>query len=263
MLALDHGGSFRKIMNPEDPSSVSDEQVLQLKKQIIKALAPHVSGVLVDQHQGLPAYKELEKEGVKLPPYLSRMTEQTYGEEDGMRTTTIVHDAQEIKELGALGTKIVLYFNPYVDNAKAQIEVALQGMRESQEVNLPYFFEPVLYTTSDEEEGRRKEVMLEMTKMLVDAGVDAEAWKVEYPGDKEHCEKFNELVKGKPWILLTRGTTYDVFLESVRVAAQYGAKGFLAGRALWQEVGELEGEERRVFIEETLPKRLKTLTSLF
>ena len=48
MLALDHRGSIKKLMNSLNPESVSDDEVIALKAEIIESLADQFSGVLID-----------------------------------------------------------------------------------------------------------------------------------------------------------------------------------------------------------------------
>ena len=43
---------------------------------------------------------------------------------------------------------------------------------------------------------------------------------------------------------------------------QGGAKGFLAGRALWQEVCTMKGEEKNKFLKETLPDRFRKVSEI-
>ena len=61
MLALDHRGSFRKYVNPTDPESVTDNDLIKTKGMIIEAVQDQFSGVLVDAEWGLPGYKAKNK----------------------------------------------------------------------------------------------------------------------------------------------------------------------------------------------------------
>ncbi|OGE14208.1 hypothetical protein A2111_00055 [Candidatus Daviesbacteria bacterium GWA1_38_6] len=66
MLALDHRGSFKKLMNPKDPESVTDEQVISLKNEIIESLKDQFSAILIDDKFGLEACHEV----CKVKPFL-------------------------------------------------------------------------------------------------------------------------------------------------------------------------------------------------
>lgn len=53
ILALDHRNNFRKAINPGDPESVLDDQMVDIKKKIVRILAPYCSAVLLDPEIGL------------------------------------------------------------------------------------------------------------------------------------------------------------------------------------------------------------------
>jgi tagatose 1,6-diphosphate aldolase len=51
IMAMDHRGSLRWALNPQDPAAAPDEALVAFKKDVPGALAPAVSAVLLD-----PAY---------------------------------------------------------------------------------------------------------------------------------------------------------------------------------------------------------------
>jgi sulfofructosephosphate aldolase len=262
MLALDHGGSFRKMLNPAQPDAVSAVEIKQTKKEIIAAVAGDLTGVLLDSDEGLAAYNELVSEGGAMPGVMLRMTKQSYSEEDGERLTELYYDAKELKEARSGAVKLLLYFNPYAYNAEQQIETARLAMRNAHENGLPFLLEPVIYELPQSEGKDRGKMLLETITMLTDNGVYPDVWKVEFPGDALLCEQLDHLVGDVPWILLTRGTKFDQFAAMLETACEHGCQGFLAGRALWQELGELTGEGRERFLKKTFPERLKKLNAI-
>jgi tagatose-1,6-bisphosphate aldolase len=56
MLALDHRGSFKKLINPINPEEVDHFNAVEAKKAIIEAVFNQMSGVLLDTDYGLEAY---------------------------------------------------------------------------------------------------------------------------------------------------------------------------------------------------------------
>jgi tagatose 1,6-diphosphate aldolase len=48
ILPLDHLAPFRALLRPEAPESVTHAQVVETKLELLRALAPHVSAVLLD-----------------------------------------------------------------------------------------------------------------------------------------------------------------------------------------------------------------------
>ena len=263
MIALDHRNSFRKLLFPEDPDNLDEAALIKGKKRILESIVGQFSACLIDSDIGLPAYQQIinEKDG-DVPPYLLRLTRQTYGEENGEKVTEVVYTAKELKGQGASGIKLVLYINPFGEKADQQIAVAKKALEDAHSQGLPFFLEPVTYDLPVSEGKETGELILETLKNLKAAGVEPDVWKLEYPGSAEYSRKVTEMVEGVPWILLTRGTTFEEFKNSVKIASQEGARGFLAGRALWQEVGTFEGEAQDAFIEETIPERFAEITKI-
>ncbi|MDD4476599.1 MAG: DUF2090 domain-containing protein [Patescibacteria group bacterium] len=258
MLALDHRGSFKKYVNKNNPESAKYEDVVSTKAAIIGAANETVSGMLLDPDFGVPAYK---KSGAD-KPYLICLEKTGYQETSGERFTELQYTAEELKKQGASGAKILVYFNPAAKNCAAQIETSRKALEDANKRNLPLFLEIVTYG-NEELNKSRGEWILKSLKMFLKADVLPNVWKLEYPGDAEGCKKITELVGKTPWILLTRGERYDVFKNQLKDAISNGAGGFLAGRAVWQEIGDYdEMEQKRKFADETVKKRFKELADI-
>jgi tagatose-1,6-bisphosphate aldolase len=70
------------------------------------------------------------------------------------------------------------------------------------------------------------------------------------------------MLKNIPWILLTRGENFHIFKHQLEIATDYGCQGFLAGRALWQELGKYKDEEKIKFLTETVVERFKRISEI-
>jgi tagatose-1,6-bisphosphate aldolase len=46
-----------------------------------------------------------------------------------------------------------------------------------------------------------------------------------------------------PWILVSRQENYEEFKNHLREALENGAQGFLVGRPLWPEIGQLRNKD--------------------
>lgn len=269
MLALDHRGSFKKLMNPQNPDSVEAYQAIDLKKQIINSVKDQMSGILIDTDFGLAAYD-------KSKPFLLPIEKSGYKDEGGERITEIVYSVEQLKNWGASGAKLLIYFNPYLDSYKLQLETAKKVIEECRQNDFPVFLEVVTYKQSlpasfpsagekDHELtlDERPKYVLDSLQMFLNTGVIPDVFKLEYPGNKEACLKITELLNKIPWIILTRGVTFDEFVPQRKEAAESGCVGFLAGRALWQEVCTMGAQDKQEFLKETLPERFKTISELF
>ena len=266
MLALDHRGSIKKLMNPNDPESVADEDVIDLKSEIIQALADQFSGVLIDEVWGIEACKEV----CQVKPFLLPLEKTGYIDSDGEKITELEYSVEQIKEMGASGAKLLIYFNPNVESAGKQLETARKVMEDCKANDFPFFLEIVTYANTSEVSAQGSAglhlgggaLVLESVKMFLENGIVPNVWKLEYPGSEEKCREITELVGNTPWILLTGGQTFDEFRPELEIAIKVGAKGFLAGRALWQEVCTLNGEEKQNFLQHTLPERFKIIAKI-
>lgn len=253
MLAFDHRSSFVKLLKGTMSEEPSLEQVISIKKDILQALAPYMSGTLVDEDYGLPALKSMHS----LVPYLLPLEKTGYTDKLGERITEILATPQELIRKGADGAKLLLYTNHHLPSWKAQVKTAQNQAFLCKQANIPFFLEFVLYSANDIQSG----TVFETVKKAIEDGVTCDVWKLPYPGNKEECEKVNSLVGETPWVILTGGTTFEEFQKEYQIAKQSGCAGFLAGRALWQEVGSLwrDGVHYRDFLQEELPRRFKSL----
>ncbi len=257
MLAFDHRGSFKKLINHEDPDSVSDQAAIDLKREIINCVKDQMSGVLIDKDYGLPGYPGKEK------PFLLPVEKTGYTDQAGERVTELEYTAEQLKDQGASGAKLLLYFNPHYNTFQKQIDIALEVQKQCKELDFPYFLEIRVYTLEDPEmKVPRAELVLLSLRELINAGVKPDVWKLEYPGNKDGCEWITNMVKDTPWIILTKGASFDDFKLQLKEAVDSGCRGFLAGRALWQEVCSMQGEEKEKFLAETLPNRFKEISEI-
>ena len=278
MLALDHRGSIKKLINPENPDSVSDEQVISLKNEIIEALRDQFSALLIDETWGFEACHEI----CQYKPFLLPVEKSGYMQDREQKVTELEYSVKQLMDMGASGAKLLVYFNPNVESAEKQIETTRKVMEECKENDFPFFLEIVTYTPSEntsdtpgvsangssephtgsEQDISGGNLVIESVKKFIDSDVVPDVWKLEYPGSVEQSREITNLVGSTPWILLTGGHDFETFKSNLGNAVKAEASGFLAGRALWQEVCKLDGEEKEKFLNETLPERFKTIAEI-
>jgi len=232
MLAFDHRQGFNKILNPAHPELVSADEALIAKKLVINVFASECSGLLLDPEIGLPAFKN------RTTPYLLCLEKTGYTDTGHGRLTILEYKSAELKKLGASGTKLLIYFNPEADNVKEQMNVVREALADSHASGLPLFFEIVTYGYQ-EVGATRGEWVERSVDMFLKAEILPDVFKIEYPeGNDSACVRITEKLGTIPWILLTGGGSYEVFRENLKKAMTAGCKGFLAGRAIWQEIGD-------------------------
>ena len=252
MLAFDHRGSFVKLL-AHGGAEPTLAETIQVKKDILEAVLPYMSGTLIDEDYGLPA---LESMHTPLP-YLLPLEKTGYTDALGERITEIFRTPDELRARGAQAAKLLLYTNPNVPSWKTQMDTAHKQIESCREAQMPLFLEFVLYKAGDIDSG----TVVENVQKAIDEGVRPDVWKIPYPGSREACMAITDMVGDTPWILLTGGTTFEMFKEQYEAARDAGALGFLAGRALWQEVGALWRDENayHTFLKNELPRRFESL----
>jgi tagatose-1,6-bisphosphate aldolase len=255
MLAFDHRSSFLKLINPENPQAVTSEYATHLKHEIISSVIDQTSGVLIDPDYGLPAYTGFDK------PYLLPLEASGFTQKAGERVNQLLYNGGQLKNWGAMGAKLLLYFNPQAATAAQQMELARRAVADAHSQGLPLFLEIVTYHLAPKSP-QTENLVIKSIEAFLKAGILPDVFKLEYPGDAGACQQVTQLLGQLPWILLTRGETFNVFRDQFKIAAGRGCVGFLAGRALWQEVCALNGEDKDHFLQEILPSRFKQLTEI-
>jgi tagatose-1,6-bisphosphate aldolase len=258
MLALDHRQSFRQILNPLNPSATSDKQIIAVKKAIIESLSEKISGLLIDPEFGLPAYKSLNCQ----KPYLLSAEKSGYQKKDEERITELEYEIADLKKMGASGIKLLLYFNPWVKSAIEQLKTAAFVYHQCRQENLPLFLEIVTYYTEETALNKNNLVVESLNKVL-SFGVIADVFKLEYPLDRQGCLTVSKILGKIPWIMLSRGENFQIFKIQLEEAMANGASGFLAGRSLWQEIGQFsDDEKRKEYLQNCVQKRFDEIASI-
>lgn len=259
MLALDHRGSFQKLVNAEHPENVKPQQAARLKADIINALYDQFSGVLIDQEYGLMAYNDFCTNNAK--PFLLPLEESGYTEVcEGERITNLKYSATDLIDMGALAAKVLIYFNPHVDSCGKQLSTSRLAVKQCKDAQLPLFFEIVTYAN-----GHSTGLVVESVRKFIESEIIPDVFKLEYPGSREECMKISGMLNkiNVPWILLTRGGDFEVFCKQLQDATDAGCIGFLAGRSLWQEYPSMTNERaEKEFLENTLPDRFTKIANI-
>lgn len=253
MLAFDHRGSYAKMFNP-----FSNEIAIQTKKDIIEAVYDQMTGALIDLDYGYPAYAQINKTEIK--PFLLPIEKSGYTDEAGERVSELEFSARELKEKGAAGIKMLIYFNPSYKTAIKQLNTVKRALEDARSVRMPFFLEIVNYDNDSDS----NKVVRSLERFL-NNGIYPDVYKLEFPGSIENAKRVTELLKPKniPWIILTRGASFDNFVQQLEMSVEGGCDGFLAGRSLWKEGPGLKTQEQKdKFYKETLPNRFKKISDI-
>ncbi len=251
VLAIDHVGSFAATVRPDDPGSMSTEDIWAQKLPLINGLGPAGGAMLVD-----PGF--LEGTGFTRSDALSE-TGLILGIEDGDYADVLTAprflpgwSVERAARLGVDAVKISMFFDPGGDTSAAERFVA-EVVDQCRDQQIPLFAEPLaLYDHPHE----RREAVIEGVRLFGHLGADV--LKLQFPEPAENtsqsdwaeaCEEIDRL-SPVPWAILSEGGDYDLFRRQLAVACRAGASGFLGGRAVWREAatGEdsLEGAASRL-----------------
>ena len=134
---------------------------------------------------------------------------------------------------------MLIYYHPQAPEAGERETLVRKVAEDCARYDVPFFLEP-LSCASDGMHGplppeQRREVVIETARRLVPLGVDV--LKAEFPVDvstesnesiwREACEELTQMCLA-PWVLLSAGVSYDVFLRQVRVACEAGLEHYLS-----------------------------------
>jgi tagatose 1,6-diphosphate aldolase len=271
ILAFDQRGSYRRML----PENTSFDEAVRLKRDVIRALSPGTSAVLLDYVYGIQPALSMEN-GTGL---LMALEESGYEGEKTSRTMKIEPDwsVEKIKAIGSEAIKFLVYYNPDAGSATDRTEdLVRQVILSAHRYDIPVYLEPLIYSTDDSVEkdsadfaAKRPELVVETARRLGALGPDV--LKMEFPVDifqdndreawKRHCKRLTDAAP-VPWVLLSAGVDFDDFVSQLEIASDAGASGYLAGRAIWKEVVTLNSEDRQKFLNDVAYKRVLQLNEI-
>lgn len=229
-LALDHRDSLRAAAArrglPTNAATLS-----ALKAELVQALARDATVVLLDDELGASAIEALPK-GARL---VMPLEEQGYDSVGDGRITTLLPDfpPERARERGAVGCKLLLPYHPaHADAARLQQEVARRAIASCRDAGVGLVLEPIVY----EGEGAAFALcVIETARSLSRLAPDV--LKLQFPAGSPDegaaCRAITEACADVPWVLLGGGADARTFLAQLGIAMAAGARGFIAGRTIW------------------------------
>jgi tagatose 1,6-diphosphate aldolase len=274
ILALDHRNNLRAALRPEAPNSVGYAEMVAFKTEVIGALSPAATAVLLDPEFGVgPCITSGALAG--RTGLLVATEASGYTGDPTARHSAILPGwgVEKVRKLGGSAVKILVYYHPESDTAH-EIEAFVRKVaKDCQEYDLPLFVEPLSYSPDPAVKKlppeERHRVVIETARKLTPLGVDI--LKAEFPLDasvhpKESewaaaCAELTE-ASAAPWVLLSAAVDFDTYLRQVVVALRAGASGVAVGRAVWQEATQLQGAERARFLSGLAHQRMARTTAV-
>jgi tagatose-1,6-bisphosphate aldolase len=273
VAAIDHPENYLALFDA-DLSRVTDAEVVRSKLELLEAMAPECSAVLVDP---VWSFGQAVLSAV-VPPHVGMISglELLAYSPQGFGTETVLRPGWDVRALAHLGVdmaKLVVFHRPELAEVSAsQVALVRDLVAQCAEHQLPLVVEPLWYPLEGESledpatRAARVESIVKAAGTFADLGVDV--MKVEFPGyldsdaDRaaaaEACRRLDEAV-GVPWVLLSASATFEQFRDQVTIAAQAGACGFMAGRAIWGDGVGRHDPARREEGARTAAARLREL----
>lgn len=251
IAALDHRGSLKQSLHPDDPEATEEEEIRAWKKRLIELYCDKVGAILIDPVFG----KELVDPSASCKWILSMEKTGYRGGQEARETEILPNwSVAQAKAMGAAAVKLLLYFDPdQRELAKRQKETARRVGEECRREEMLFLLEPLSYGA------KRPGLVLRIVEELADLPVDV--FKLEYPGGEDECRRISNGLK-VPWVLLSAGTEYEHYRDNLKIACQSGAAGMAVGRAVWQEFGQYQGDERERYFREVAGPRMDELIAI-
>jgi len=291
ILATDQRGSLKRMINPNDPSSVTPEQMKEAKRALIKNLVGkdspgRASGVLID-----PDYS-YEREFLKScniradVGILMSIEKSGYGGKGEFAPQVEIFgglDVEEavlkIKNRGASAVKMLIYYRPDSPTHKYQENMVKAVGRACEKYDIAFLLEPVSHSLEGGPHKKKNpkefseikpKLVIETARELTKPEYCVDVLKAEFPLNLKYAEELGqdpaeacrELDEASqiPWVILSAGVDYEEFRENLKYAVENGASGFLCGRAIWKEaIGRKDIDE---FLLTTGVKRLNELVDI-
>ena len=273
VLAIDHRGPLRQALVREDASMDADQALVSLKRDVVRELSPDATAVLLDPETGLaPCIARSDLAGTT--GLIVALDTGSTGDPMTLRTGLVEDwDVQRTVAVGAAGAKLLVYYHPDDRNATRTEDLVRTIGLACAEHDLPLYLEPLSYAPDQPGHAlasdARRQVVIETARRLVPLGVDV--LKAEFPLNvadepdrnvwREACQELTA-ASAVPWVLLSAGVSYEVFLQQTRVACQAGASGIMAGRAVWSEAVTADRPARVEFLRTTARERMARLAAL-
>jgi tagatose 1,6-diphosphate aldolase len=276
ILAIDHredtlGQALAEAGLASDWSAMADFKVASCQ-----ALAGDASGILLDPVAGIQA---TVKQGVMPGQTGLLVTAEDLGfvvdEKGGKRSElTPGVNASLAQRLGGQALKLLVYARPDRPEALSRQEAMVKALADDcARSGLLLVVEAVTYRLPDESDHEyqsyRPDTVIEIARLAESWGADI--LKLEFPwplntADEEKlaatgCKELSDTLS-IPWAILSAGVDFEMFKRQVATAIENGAKGFIAGRAVWAEAASLTENARVDFLKTTARNRLVQLMDL-
>jgi tagatose 1,6-diphosphate aldolase len=272
VLALDHRQNLRRELHPDVPETTTYAEMVAFKQAVIRALAPHATGSLLDPEIGAA---QCIADG-SLPGRAGLLVAIEATGYEGPATARVSRvlpgwSVEAAKRIGASAAKLLVYYNPDAANAADQERFVADVAAACRAADFPLFVEPLGFdpASGGKLTGEARRVcVIETARRLTALGGDI--LKAEFPYDAgvtdeaawaDACAELDAAAR-VPWVLLSGGVDDATFERQVAAACDAGASGVLVGRSVWAPAATMAPADRDAWLASEGRRRLERLVNL-
>lgn len=270
ILAVDHRDDLRQLLKPADPEGLSYAEMVAFKSEVVRALAPASSAVLLD-----PEYGAAQAVASRALPgragLMVSVQSSGYSGESAARRTQLLPEwgVEKAARMGASAVKLRIYYNPEAKHAAKQEALLDEVVAECVRLDMPLFLEPLSFSLDGKSElasAEKRDIVIETARRFSARGIDV--LKAEFPLNTREetnrsrweaaCRDLTEACE-VPWVLLSGGVSFPDFIRQTEVACRQGASGVMVGRAVWREAIDRRNNSVDEFLNKTAVDRMVEL----
>jgi sulfofructosephosphate aldolase len=214
MVAMDQRESLRTMFR-EHGFDDSDARMRMFKTAVARELAPHASGFLIE-----PQFVDDVRPHV--PRGLILAVDVLQQEPGGIVEDTSLDEIDGVPD-GVAALKLLVIWRDD-DRREERVEMCERFVALAERHGVLSVLEPVV---------RDDRQIVEAAREL--GATRPSLYKCQAPREGDvvaRCEEITSVLP-VPWVVLSQGVPRDEFPQAVEDACKGGARGFLAGRALW------------------------------
>ncbi|NEE03831.1 hypothetical protein [Phytoactinopolyspora halotolerans] len=244
MLALDQRESLRAMFGQRaDGSWVDDDELRRFKRQATEVLAPHASAVLLDRPYAIDGHRpDWVSDAYGLIVAADALDQQTGGP---VRNTTFDEQVtvEFLHRVRADAIKFLVIWRPGTGKEE-RADVVARTVEVARDAGVASLVEAIVATDDGSpwpSEAERHQAIFAAAEEIAPYRPDLYKAQVPgyVPGDlsrvADQARTITEIV-GTDWVVLSNGIAREDFADAVRESVRGGAKGFLAGRAVWADL---------------------------
>jgi sulfofructosephosphate aldolase len=241
MVAMDQRESLRTMFRDHGHDD-SDERVRVFKTAVARELAPHASGFLIEPDFVVDVRPLVPRGLIMAVDLLDQ-------ERGGIVEDTQLDEIDDVPD-GVVALKLLVIWRDD-DRRRERIEMCERFVALAQRHGVLSVLEPVV---------REDHQILDAAREL--GATRPSLYKAQAPRAGDVVARCREITEALPvpWVVLSQGVPRDEFPQAVENACKGGARGFLAGRALWTNT--LAADDPTELLRTQSVPRLQELTEI-